>query len=458
MAFRPIRVATLILLAGIFQGSFASAFACECDATPPPCRALWQSELVFSGRADKVELVEAPPPEYSHYRVTFTVDRMLRGTPASQVIIKTATSGASCGYEFHEGEVYVVYGYSQRGDIWTSRCGRTRPLNQGAEDLDYASTLAAPGAGGLIYGQLRRWDDYLGRSPVTKDLGGMAGVPILVEGPGGPIQTRSMDDGSFQITGLKEGSFRVSLGLSDTLMYNGATDPIRLASVHACERADFNIHFDGRVGGTVRDANGVAVVGANIVLALAEMADVAAGVRYNRAAVTDKDGAFELRTVPPGRYVVGVNIDPHFENMVILPGKEGRWIWPRVFHPGSYEAKDATLIELGAGEKRALPPLRLPENLAARAVTGVARWPDGQPVSEGWVSLLDASTKLRLSGIVRTTKTGEFDVAAFAGQRVFVQIEAKDGSRSGYLESPILEIEAGGAPTSLALTVKPRPY
>jgi hypothetical protein len=41
-------------------------------------------------------------------------------------------------------------------------------------------------------------------------------------------------------------------------------------------------------------------------------------------------------------------------------------------------------------------------------------------------SLLEADTKLRLNGIVRTTRDGEFEVAAFAGQRVFVQVEAKD--------------------------------
>jgi hypothetical protein len=419
---------------------------------------MWQSEIVFSGRVDKMELVEAPPPEYPHYLVTFAVDRVLRGAPTSRMTIKTASSGASCGYEFHEGEYYVVYGYDQRGAIWTGRCGRTRPLREAVEDLDYAATLSTPGAGALIYGQLRRWDDYLGRSPVTKDLGGMPDVPVIVEGPGGSFQTRSGQDGRFQVTGLQEGTYRVSLQLPDTLMYNGSTDPIRLASLHACERADFNVHLDGRLSGSVQDANGAPVVGANIVLAVADLADVAAGVRYNRSAVTDKDGAFELRTLPPGQYVLGLNIDPHFENMVILPGKDGRWIWPRVFYPGSADVKRATRIDLGAGEKRTLARFRLPEELVVRPVAGIARWPDGHPVAEGWVSLLDATTKLRLSGVVRTTKAGEFEVAAFAGQRVFVQVEGKDNGRTGYVESRVLEIGSGAPPEPLTLTIRPRPY
>jgi hypothetical protein len=155
--------------------------------------------------------------------------------------------------------------------------------------------------------------------------------------------------------------------------------------------------------------------------------------------------------------VLGLNIDPHFENLVILPGKDGRWIWPRVFYPRSSDANGAARIELGAGEKKALAPFRLPEDLIVRRVTGVARWPDGHPVAEGWVSLLDATTKLRLSGIVRTTKGGEFEVAAFAGQRVFVQVEGKDNGRTGYVESPLLEIGSGAPPEQLTLTIKPRP-
>lgn len=458
MFVHSLRTVAFVFFTGVLQGTLTPLYACECDTTPPPCRALWQADAVFSGRVDKIELVEAPPPEYPHYRVTFAVDRVLRGAPTSQLTIKTATSGASCGYEFHEGESYLVYGHTERGAIWTGRCGRTRPLGGADEDLDYAATLSTPGGGALIYGQLRRWDDYLGRSPVTKDLGGLPDVPVNVEGPGGPFQTRSGQDGTFQLAGLQEGVYRVSLQLPDALMYNGSTDPIRLASVHACERADFNIHLDGRLSGSVRDANDAPVVGANIVLALAELADVAAGVRYNRSTVTDKDGAFELRTLPPGRYVLGLNIDPHFENMVILPGKDGRWIWPRVFYPGSTDVNSATHLELGAGEKRRLAPFHLPEALVVRPVTGIARWPDGHPVAEGWVSLLDATTKLRLSGIVRTTKAGEFEVAAFAGQRVFVQVEGKDNGRTGYVESPVLEIGPGGPPEPLVLTIKPRPY
>ncbi len=162
MSVRSNRVVAVFFIAACFQGGLTPLSACECDTTPPPCRAFWQSDVVFSGRVDTIEYVEAPAPEYSHYRVTFVVDLVLRGPSASQLVIKTASSGASCGYEFGEGESYIVYGYTRRGAIWTSRCDRTRPLSQAAEDLEYAAGLAGAGANGFIYGQLRRWDDYPG--------------------------------------------------------------------------------------------------------------------------------------------------------------------------------------------------------------------------------------------------------------------------------------------------------
>jgi hypothetical protein len=245
------RLTSVTILAFLLQGGMTVTLACECDITAAPCRALWQADTVFVGRAEKVELVHATPPEYSHYRVTFTVARVLNGSPVSQILVKTSEGGGSCGYTFQEGGSYVVYGHKQRGELWTGRCERTRPLIEADEDLAYASTIGTPGATGSISGRLSRWDDYLGRSP-TKSLGGLANVPILVEGPGGPFRTVSGNDGRFELTGLREGSYRVSLQVPDTLMYRGATEPIRLANAHACERADFSVHFNGRISWTRR--------------------------------------------------------------------------------------------------------------------------------------------------------------------------------------------------------------
>lgn len=74
------RLTSVTILAFLLQGGMTVTLACECDITAAPCRALWQADTVFVGRAEKVELVHATPPEYSHYRVTFTVARVLNGS------------------------------------------------------------------------------------------------------------------------------------------------------------------------------------------------------------------------------------------------------------------------------------------------------------------------------------------------------------------------------------------
>ena len=319
------RVTVLVFLIVLSEGVFTSAFACSCAGTSPPCEAFWHADLVFSGHVDKVEHIEVAASE-GYNRVTFTVDRVLRGPTASQITIKTSSSDASCGYRFDEGDSYVVYGSGEGDNVSTSLCTRTRRLSNGSEDFDYAASLARPGAGGLIYGQVRRWDEYLGRGPTTRDLGSMANALIVAQSSAGRREARSREDGTFQIAGLEPGSFGLSLELPDTFTYIGPTEPVRLANEHACGDATFVVHFDGRIVGSVVDAKGSPVIGANVVLALAELADTAVGLRYNRAAVTDNGGKFELRTVPPGQYVLGLNIAPRFDNM-ILCGAEGQWIW-----------------------------------------------------------------------------------------------------------------------------------
>jgi hypothetical protein len=204
------------------------------------------------------------------------------------------------------------------------------------------------------------------------------------------------------------------------------------------------------------DAAGTPVVGANIVLEVASLADDPFVIRYDRRTATDVNGAFELVRLPPDDYVLGLNIDPHFENMPLGRGLPGHWVSPRVFHPGSYDLAAATRITLGGGEKRVLPPMRLPDNLVVRAITGVARWPDGNPVSEGWISLHDADTKILISAIVRTSSSGQFDVAGFAGQRLFITVETKDGDRKGYAESAPIALRPETAATAVVLTVTPR--
>src|SRR5262245_22429259 len=62
-------------------------------------------------------------------RTTLRVQRAVRGPVRQQYQIVGESFGASCDYQFKDGEEYLVYGgYDAAGDFWTSICTLTKPL------------------------------------------------------------------------------------------------------------------------------------------------------------------------------------------------------------------------------------------------------------------------------------------------------------------------------------------
>ncbi|MEH7238944.1 LPXTG cell wall anchor domain-containing protein [Bacillus sp. JJ1562] len=65
----------------------------------------------------------------------FEVNESWKGANTSQVIVSTARSGASCGYEFELNKEYIVYAYGDKNQLETGYCERTALLSAAGEDL-----------------------------------------------------------------------------------------------------------------------------------------------------------------------------------------------------------------------------------------------------------------------------------------------------------------------------------
>jgi hypothetical protein len=155
---------------------------------------------------------------------------------------------------------------------------------------------------------------------------------------------------------------------------------------------------NGVLEGTVADDQGRPVSRAAVGLRLESPAD--AERPYYQRVITDAMGRYAFRGLPPGRYVVGVNIDrgpsqlSPFTMTLATQGVDGT----------------ASAVGLDPGERRSLLPIVV-ARLAPVRVTGRAVQPDGRPV---------ASVRLTVRAVAEGGRDAPFSTATTDADGRFV--------------------------------------
>jgi hypothetical protein len=135
-----------------------------------------------------------------------------------------------------------------------------------------------------------------------------------------------------------------------------------------------------------------------------------------RFAMADKEGRFLHEGVPPGNYVLGVNI-----TAAPVEGSPYRPTW----YPDATTRREAAIIEVGLGQKLTGRDLIIPRRLAERTIEGTVVWPDGRPGAKAHVHL--ALSALMHSGrgtgglnVVPTDKRGRFKITGYEDMAYYV--------------------------------------
>ena len=117
--------------------SAQSALACSCAPPPPPKKALEAAQAVFLGKVIKIEKPADKNRGFGAVTITFEVSTNYKGVKTKQVTVRTASSGAACGYGFAKGNSYLVYCYSSdKGKtLSTNICTRTRTKKNAKADI-----------------------------------------------------------------------------------------------------------------------------------------------------------------------------------------------------------------------------------------------------------------------------------------------------------------------------------
>ncbi len=391
------------------------ALGCSCASSGPPCQNAFQVDAVFAGTVRSISaLPEDGPllrPDEARIpqavRVEFAAVVGFRGIQESTVSVVTAGSGPACGYEFKQGERYLVYA-SRNTDgtgLVTGMCSRTRLLADASDDLQFLQTLSAPGkTRARVYGTISHWERDLATGQ-PRENGLVPDVLVIVRSPGNAFEAWTDARGRYEVT-VPLGKYEVIAQPSAPFSARYLQQTIELLDPRACFVVNFVVQFDGRIRGVVRQSSGEPAEGVSVEVMAAEAVGKTGNIQTLRAS-SDVGGSFEFSEVPPGRYVVGVDLTRRMNAEVVFP---------TTFYPGTPDAAFATVVQLGGGQQRELEPITLPPARRSYRLAGTVVFPDASPASGAFISLQDGTAPWRQVAVgIKTESDGRFSFVVHEG-------------------------------------------
>jgi hypothetical protein len=296
----------------------------------------------------------------------FTLEQPYKGVEGTEVEVFTARSGAACGFGFASGHRYLVYAYrrSENERLSTNLCTRTRHLSHAGEDLEYINNMANAAPGSTIYGTVKLYSRDMGK---MRDVSRpMAGMTIVIEG----------QNNRFEI--VTDGEGRPASGMK-----------IELISAEPPEEYIY---------------------------------------RYGLWAYVNQEGRYEFEQVPPGRYLLGINIEW---------APTGGRPYPRTYYPGVFDPSEARVIVLGEGTRMESFDISLPPKFATRYIWGQIVWPDGSGAEGAEISYgFSPSDGKAESSHTESYMDGRFTISALDGLIYLIT------ARAGSLSTKQVEVKA----------------
>ncbi len=133
--------AVIVVLFGWFGGA-TPVFACSC-AMATSAEQFDGATAVFVGTVSDITT------DGRNNLVDFTVSESRKGLDAAAITVRTGQWSAACGFEFAEGNEYLVYAYEEQGQLATGLCTGTSLLAVAQNDIDepgVVNSSVEPGA------------------------------------------------------------------------------------------------------------------------------------------------------------------------------------------------------------------------------------------------------------------------------------------------------------------------
>lgn len=457
----------LLFVFGLILFASPDAFACSCMSPGRPCEAFSKASAVFVGRAVSAAMQQEGKDEKGNKviwlggTIHFAVEKTYSGGIGKDVDIHSGTGGGDCGYFFEMGEVYVVYAYGNSKDGFsTGICTRTNRLRDAHEDLDYLQNLPKSGTPATLKGVVYQNVTYQGENQEPR-YDGLAGIEIsLTPSQGKEVKTVTDDEGKYEFKELKPGTYIVNAALPEMFKRgnNYSTNKLTITD-RGCgvETVMFHAVFDGRITGVVFDANDQTIKKGAIVLLSADRKEKTVTFLEDGRDYIDDNGRFEFDSIRPGRYRIGINVNSNPDQD--LP-------YPPVWYPGVPDESQATIIEVGPGQKFSDFVFKLPQKLTQRIVQGVVVWPNGKPAAKASIHIeSEERPGWCVNGCNDADEQGRFTLIGYEGFKYFIHASAYINPEADYKDRKSLyavpvpvELKEDASVLKIVLTLDEKAY
>jgi hypothetical protein len=309
------------------------------QADGSPCERFGTHPAVFVGEAGRsgFHLMKSPDsPAIRMPVVPMVVESAFRGTTAGTTVYLYPADLLAA--EAVAGRRYLVFGWFNFGgvtDVVTP--SSLKPVEDSSEDLDFLSNRdVLLSSTGRVYGTL------------VHGIQPLAGVTIHFRTQNFVTETATDEQGRYDVSGLPEGFVRAEPVLPDRLAFGPGSIEVRSGG---CTPNAIVVQWNGRIGGRVLRPDLKPMTSTVDLLPANPRRTLLHDGRSVRA---NGNGEYEFTNIPPGEYVVGINLRRQPQ-----PG----FPFPPSYAPGTTRREDALTVSVGEGTLHTGIDFVVPETL-----------------------------------------------------------------------------------------------
>ncbi len=412
---------SIVFLFVLFLFGFSKAEACSCVPSNSPCAVYQSADAVFLATAEEITKSE----NLYGSKTKLKVEEAFKGVNSPQEII---LNEGVCEFNFEVGETYLVYATRDKKTnfLRVFLCSRTTSLKNAVQDLEFIRLLVAGKLVSSIYGIVKQpanneKHEFIPlpnvRLVMFTDFLKSGDKNVRSKKTNSERETVSDSKGNYRFDNLPEGMHRLRIFLpNDLTTFN---DERKIFTQNpSCSESSFDIHIDGRISGKIVNAEGKP----------APLVGVSISNRENQYfyylpnAQTDINGNYEIKGIPPGKYILSVS-----------PSRvKSNFSFPFIsyYYPATFNAFEAKIIELDyAGKVQGINLKMLPTSFEKKIQIELV-WEDEMPISPPNIYYnVFAGTAETSSNYVYTDKQGKGTLTIFSGfdYQIYAYGQSKDG-------------------------------